>query len=141
METDTQINPSHPVVSHSDHYEKQIRLNKLLGGTNKTIMYLLLVLGSIVMALPFVWMAMTSLKTKPEIYRFPPTLFPDNFLNFENYVQVFLRQPFERFIVNSLIIAFATTFASLFFSSLAGFAFAKYKFPGKEIIFFGGHYH
>jgi multiple sugar transport system permease protein len=87
--------------------------------------------------LPFVWMAMTSLKAKTEIYIYPPRLFPNNFLNFANYVQVFLRQPFGHFIINSLVIATGTTLASLFFSSLAGFAFAKYKFPFKEAIFFG----
>lgn len=128
--------PPQPIIPNVDHSNWRILIKKLLYSINKSFLFLMLVLGSILMALPFVWMVMTSLKTKPEIYRFPPTLFPDNFLNFANYAQVFLRQPFGHFIVNSLIVGCTTTVASLIFSSLAGFAFAKYQFPGKEFIFF-----
>jgi multiple sugar transport system permease protein len=99
-------------------------------------MVLLLTVGGLLMALPFVWMGLTSLKTSKEIYRFPPTLIPDNIFNFSNYVEVFQRQPFGLFILNSLIVAVGCTLASLLISSLAGYAFAKFQFPGKEVIFF-----
>ena len=88
------------------------------------------------MAFPFVWMILTSLKHSDEIYRIPITLLPDSFLYFENYRVVFERQPFLRFFLNSSIIATSCTVASLFLSSLSGYAFAKFEFPGKDILFF-----
>jgi len=93
-------------------------------------------MGAMIMAFPFIWMALTSLKHSDEIYRLPITLLPDNFFNFENYRIVFERQPFLRFFLNSFIIATGCTVASLFLSSLSGYAFAKFEFPGKEVLFF-----
>jgi multiple sugar transport system permease protein len=89
------------------------------------------------MALPFVWMVLTSFKEGHEIYRFPITFLPDSIFNISNYQEVFARQPFGRFMINSVVISASATVTSLIFSSLAGYAFAKYQFPGKEIIFFG----
>ena len=92
--------------------------------------------GAIIMAFPFIWMVLTSLKYSDEIYRLPMTILPDDFLNSENYYIVFERQPFLRFFLNSFIVAVGSTVISLFFSSLAGYAFAKFEFPGKEVLFF-----
>ena len=113
-----------------------IQLNKGVEKLTKFILILLMTAGGLVMVLPFVWMVLTSLKTKEEIYRFPPTLIPDNIFNLANYVKVFQLQPFGQFILNSLIVSAGATLVSLLVSSLAGYAFAKYKFPGKEVIFF-----
>ena len=103
----------------------------------RLLLILVIVIGAIIMAFPFVWMVLTSLKHSDEIYRLPMTLLPDDFTNLENYVIVFKRQPFLRFFLNSFIVAIGCTVASLFFSSLSGYAFAKFDFPGKEILFFG----
>lgn len=100
------------------------------------ILWALIAMGAMIMAFPFIWMALTSLKHSDEIYRLPITLLPDNFFNFENYRIVFERQPFLRFFLNSFIIATGCTVASLFLSSLSGYAFAKFEFPGKEVLFF-----
>ena len=100
------------------------------------ILWALIAMGAMIMAFPFIWMALTSLKHSEEIYRLPITLLPDNFFNFENYRIVFERQPFLRFFLNSFIIATGCTVASLFLSSLSGYAFAKFEFPGKEVLFF-----
>jgi ABC-type glycerol-3-phosphate transport system permease component len=81
-------------------------------------------------------MVLTSLKHSDEIYRLPITILPDNFFYFENYHIVFERQPFLRFFLNSFIMAVGCTVASLLFSSLSGYAFAKFEFPGKEVLFF-----
>lgn len=95
-----------------------------------------LAVGAVLMALPFVWMVLTTFKHSFEIYRVPITLLPDSFLNFDSYREIFARQPFHRFMLNSAIVSSGTTLASLLFSSMAGFAFAKYQFPGREVIFF-----
>ena len=96
----------------------------------------LIVIGAVIMAFPFIWMVLTSLKHSDEIYRLPITILPDNFFYFENYHIVFERQPFLRFFLNSFIVAVGCTVASLLFSSLSGYAFAKFEFPGKEVLFF-----
>jgi len=97
---------------------------------------LLIIIGAVIMASPFIWMVLTSVKYSEEIYRLPMTLLPDDLFNFQNYVTVFERQPFLRFFLNSTIISLSCTAVSLLFSSLSGFAFAKYRFPGKEVLFF-----
>ena len=61
--------------------------------------------GAIIVFFPFFWMAVTSLKTAPEIQRVPLQIAPDNWLNFTNYIEVFKRQPFLRYLLNSAIVA------------------------------------
>jgi ABC-type glycerol-3-phosphate transport system permease component len=100
------------------------------------VLIALIIFGAIIMAFPFIWMVLTSLKHSDEIYRLPMTILPDNFLNLDNYRIVFERQPFLRFFLNSFIVAAGSTLASLFLSSLAGYVFAKFEFPGKEVLFF-----
>jgi len=91
--------------------------------------------GAIVVFFPFFWMAVTSLKTAPEIQRVPLQVAPDHWLNFSNYVEVFRREPFMRYMLNSAIVASVSAASSVVVSSLAGFGFAKYDFPGKDIFF------
>lgn len=92
-------------------------------------------LGGIFMILPFIWMVTASFKTTSEIFR-PATLLPSS-LNLANYQMLFTRWPFARWFLNSLIVAGATTVAVLFFCSLAGFAFSKYRFRGRTQLFLG----
>lgn len=94
-----------------------------------------LLLGGLIMAFPFVWMVLTSLKTPDEVHRWPITWAPDNWLYFENYVTILSTRLFGRFLLNSLIVTIGAVVSTLFFSSLAGYAFAKLRFPGKEICF------
>jgi len=91
--------------------------------------------GAILVFFPFFWMAVTSLKTAPEIQRVPLQVAPDNWLNFDNYVEVFKRQPFLRFLFNSALVAVIAAVSSVVVSSLAGFGFAKYRFPGRDVFF------
>ncbi len=100
------------------------------------LLYALIIAGAIIMVFPFVWMVLTSVKHSDEIYRLPITLLPDHLFNLENYFTVFTRQPFLRFFLNSFIIAGSCTLVSLLLSSLSGYAFAKFDFPGKEVLFF-----
>lgn len=84
---------------------------------------------------PFFWMAITSLKTAPEIQRVPLQIAPDHWLNLTNYFEVFKREPFMRYMLNSAIVASIAAVSSLVVSSLAGFGFAKYHFPGRDAFF------
>jgi len=91
--------------------------------------------GAIIVFFPFFWMAVTSLKTAPEIQRVPLQIAPDNWLNFGNYVEVFKREPFLRYLLNSALVSSIAAVSSVVVSSLAGFGFAKYQFPGREVFF------
>jgi len=91
--------------------------------------------GALLIFFPFFWMAVTSLKTAPEIQRVPLQIAPDNWLNFSNYIEVFRREPFWRYLLNSAIVASVAAVSSVVVSSLAGFGFAKYQFPGRDVFF------
>ena len=91
--------------------------------------------GAIIVFFPFFWMAITSLKTAPEIQRVPLQITPDNWLNFSNYVEVLNRQHFLRSLLNSTLVASVAAVSSVVVSSLAGFGFAKYRFPGRDVFF------
>jgi multiple sugar transport system permease protein len=91
--------------------------------------------GAIIVFFPFFWMAVTSLKTAPEIQRVPLQIAPDNWLNLNNYIEVFKREPFLRYLLNSAIVSSIAAVSSVVVSSLAGFGFAKYRFPGRDFFF------
>ncbi|SFL64602.1 carbohydrate ABC transporter permease [Halanaerobium salsuginis] len=100
----------------------------------KTIIYIVLIIGGLTMVLPFIWMLSTSLKSLNEVFSFPPTIFGDKIV-WQNYLKVSDRFPFIKFFFNSLKISIIVVVAQVLTSSMAGFAFARMKFPGKDIIF------
>lgn len=99
-----------------------------------TFRYLVLILAASLAAGPFLWMLLSSLKSAGEIAAFPPTFFPREW-HFENYSEVFLRAPFGQYYLNSLIVTVAATAGQVFTSLLAGYAFARLDFPGKNVVF------
>ncbi|MEZ4507499.1 MAG: carbohydrate ABC transporter permease [Thermomicrobiales bacterium] len=96
------------------------------------LLILILLIGGIGMVFPFVWMISSSLKLPADIYSLsliPPSPTLDNFrevLNETSYI---------RWFVNSLIIALITTASVAFFASAAGYALAKFDFPGRSVVF------
>ena len=97
---------------------------------------LLLACGALTVFFPFFWMAVTSLKTAPEIQRVPLRIAPDQWMNLGNYREVFHREPFGRYLLNSGLIASVSAVSSLIVSSLAGYGFAKFRFPARDAFFF-----
>ncbi|RIH87025.1 L-arabinose transport system permease protein AraQ [Meiothermus luteus] len=96
------------------------------------LLYLALLLGSVVMFFPFVWMFLTSLKPFAEIFELKllpqaPTL--------ENYREVLFDTQFPRWFFNSLLVASITTLSVLFFDALVGYTLAKLRFPGRGFVF------
>ena len=91
-----------------------------------------------VMAIPFVfptwWMFTSSLKPISEIFAFPPTLWPEN-PSFDAYVKAFELQPFARQYFNSLYISLVVTLGTMAVASLAGYAFARIRFRGQNLLF------
>ncbi len=100
------------------------------------LIHLLLITGSITMLLPFYWMVITSLKTPLEALRFPPTWLPTSF-QFGNYLEVFRQIPFWRYLANTVLITVTGVLGILITGIPAAYAFARFRFPGREILFMG----
>lgn len=95
--------------------------------------HLTLILGAAVMVIPFGWQVLTSLKTLTNATRVPPTFVPD--WRWSNYAQVFELLPFGDQFLNTVLIAAARTAGQLLFCSMAAYAFARLRFPGRGLIF------
>lgn len=90
---------------------------------------------SLVVLFPFYWMVIASTRTTAALLAYPPHLVPGPHL-LTNFEQLFSTLPVLRAFFNSLLIASVSTALIVFFDSLAGFGFAKYQFPGRELLFF-----
>jgi multiple sugar transport system permease protein len=97
-------------------------------------LHALLIAGSVVMLLPFAWMLSTSLKLPPDIFTYPPVWIPSP-IAWQNYAKTVTVMPFGRFYLNSLIVTTGVTLLQLLTSSLAAFAFARMRFPGRNLLF------
>lgn len=96
---------------------------------------LLLSLGALVMVLPFIWMFSTSLRPSAESFRLPPAWFPTDW-RWENYAAVFKSTvPILSFAANSVLVTFSVTLGQLLTCSMAGYAFARLRFPGRNFLF------
>ncbi len=94
--------------------------------------YLVLILGAFIAVIPFVWMISTSLMSLPDatsVRFFPTELHP------ENFVEAWKEAQFAEYFVNSVQITLITLAGELTFSILAAYAFARIKFPGRDLIF------
>ncbi len=102
----------------------------------RSTVYLVLILGTAVTLVPFIWMLLTSFKPASEIVRVPPTFFPAQW-TWQSYRTIFTdpHVPLARFYANSLFVAGSRVLITLFTSSLAGYIFARYTFAGKNIAF------
>jgi multiple sugar transport system permease protein len=83
---------------------------------------------------PFLWILSTSLRLPKESFDLPPAILPTRF-NFQNYLDVFKAVPFVKFFLNSLLVAGASTLGQAIVSSMAGYAFARIRFPGRGLLF------
>jgi multiple sugar transport system permease protein len=97
-------------------------------------LHLVLIVGLIIMALPFVWMILGSFKTTSELRQYPPTWVPEDPTT-GNYRDLFERLDFQRYFFNSVLVALLVTAGNLVFCSMLGYALAKIEFPGKRALF------
>lgn len=97
-------------------------------------MYLFLIAICIFMVVPFIWMLSTSFKMPQDVFGLPPQIIPNN-PTLINYQYLFEDKNIVRIIGNTFAVAGGATVLRLFFCSLAGYAFAKYQFPGRGPLF------
>lgn len=95
---------------------------------------MILLIGVVVTMTPFVWMVLTSLKTLGESTQIPPTIFPES-PQWQNYLTVQERLPFMRFYYNTIVYTVIRTLGQLIFCAMAGYAFARIEFPGRNALF------
>jgi len=100
----------------------------------RSIAYFLLWGGSMIMIAPFLWMVSTSLKEPGAVFTYPPKWIPDPVV-WRNYYDAWKAVPFHMFFLNSVIVAVAVTFGQVLTSSLAAYAFARLRFPGRDKLF------
>lgn len=98
------------------------------------LLYLLLITLGLLFTFPFYWMVSTSLKAPGHIYVNPPEWIP-NPLYFANYPETWQKLPFGRFIQNSIVITVLATIGYVLSSTMAGYAFARLQFKGRNVYF------
>ncbi len=102
----------------------------------KTFIHTFLLAGAVLMVIPFVWSVMTSLKPAGAVFSHPPFWMPWP-PDFSAYERILERLPFIKYAFNTLKIALLVTLGQLATCSMAGYAFAKLRFPGRDKLFLG----
>ncbi|MEZ4870206.1 MAG: carbohydrate ABC transporter permease [Caldilineaceae bacterium] len=104
------------------------------GSVAQWIFAVILVVGALVALIPFLWMISTSLKTRAQVFAYPPILIPEP-PHWENYQAVFTAFPFARYALNTTLITVTVTFFHTLTSAMAAFAFARMRWPGRDRVF------
>lgn len=97
-------------------------------------LYLILVVALVLVVTPFAWMVLGSFKTSAELRQVPPTWWPEK-PTLQNFRDLFSRNNFGRYFLNSTVVAVVVTVGNLIFCSMVGYALAMLNFRGKRIIF------
>lgn len=110
---------------------------KSLEGTKRTttmFTYLFLLIGSVVMVAPFLWMILTSFKTVAESMQIPPTILPSTW-KFNSFRDALASLPFFNLYINTALLILFRVICAVVFSSMAAYGFAKLEFRGKNVLF------
>jgi len=98
------------------------------------LVYILLIAGSVMFILPFMWMIATSLKQSQDVFTYPPSFLPTSF-EWRNYIAGWTILPFNRFLLNTLIVTCANVIGNLISCSLVAFGFARLRARGRNLLF------
>lgn len=109
----------------------RLRTRKL---TSTALIYLLLIVGGLAFALPFLWMISSSLKAQVEVFLFPPRPLPKEFL-WQNYRDALTAAPFGRYFLNSAVISALVVLGAVLSSSIIGYGFARIRGWGRDGLF------
>jgi len=100
----------------------------------KTISHTILLFGSLLMLVPFLWMLSSSFKSLGEVFVFPPKLFGEKLI-WGNYLNISSRFNYFGYFFNSIVVSVWVVFFQVFTSATAGYVFAKLNFKGRDKIF------
>ena len=101
---------------------------------SRAILYMIVIFGALAFALPFVWMIRTSIMPPWQVFIYPPQWIPAE-LHWENWIRAWEIAPFGAFFKNTAIYSVLSVLGTIFSSSLAGYAFARIRFHGRDILF------
>jgi len=107
--------------------------NRVWPVAGRILTYLIVSLGALIMIVPFLWMASTAFRGG-SAFQYPPTWIPDPF-SLDNFREVWTIVPFGRYLFNSLFVAVCIMIGEVLTSSLAAYAFARLRFPGRDAMF------
>ncbi|CDN43735.1 sugar ABC transporter ATP-binding protein [Paenibacillus sp. D9] len=110
---------------------KGMRTNKWL---HQTIVYALLLAGSLVMLVPFAWMLSTSLKESYQVFTVPVKWIPDP-IRWDNYITTFTGLPFGRWLLNTLAVTVPNIIGTVLSCTVVAYGFARFKAKGKNMLF------
>lgn len=130
MSTTTQLDPPHPRTPAAKKQEK----TKAPPTASTVIVIVLLTIGAIIFAMPFLWMILTSIKTDRQVRTIPLQLFPDP-LVLEPYIRAWVGAKFSSYTYNSMIVATGAAIINALVSALMGYTLARLRFRGKNVIF------
>ncbi|MFB5662341.1 carbohydrate ABC transporter permease [Alteribacillus sp. HJP-4] len=101
---------------------------------SRLLLHLIIIIGAIVMAAPFIWMVTSSFKTLDQMFAVPPEFIPRPIV-WTNFIESLQALPFGRAYFNSFYITTIIVLAQMITASMAAYAFAKIKFPGNNVLF------
>jgi len=110
------------------------KINKISKKINRFSINIILFIISLISLYPIYWMAVATFSNEKEIFSYPPKFFPTS-PTFENIIAVFKGNPFMRNLLNSFTVSLSFVILSLFLCSIAAYAFAKFDFPFKKVLF------
>lgn len=100
----------------------------------RTLAYGLLIFLSALFVAPFLWTLITAVKSEADLVAIPPVFWPKDW-HWENFGIAWTKLPFNTFLMNSVTVVVLSTIGQLFSSSLVAYGFARYRFPGRDLIF------
>ena len=114
-----------------------MKSNSLKTSKNVTtvLTYVFLILGAVIMIFPFVWMILTSFKTVAESNAVDPVVIFPSALRWESFTEAVTSLPFVNLYMNTALMILLRVVCAVLFSSMAGYAFAKLEFKGKNLLF------
>jgi multiple sugar transport system permease protein len=103
-------------------------------GVSRVMIWVVLLVGSVVMMFPLMWMVSSSFKLEQRVFMFPPQLIPDPFCP-QNYVEALTYKPFDVYLRNTVFLVVMNELAIVLASSFCGYGFARLRFPGRDFWF------
>lgn len=102
----------------------------------RTVLYIVVIIGAVVSMVPFFWTLVSSGKTVNELYRYPPTMWPEAPQFIANYREIFDTVPMVRWFINTFYVTFMALLGSLISATIVAYSFARFRYPGRDIFFF-----
>jgi multiple sugar transport system permease protein len=114
--------------------QQRLQRRAARGRTGTVVIGILLAAGALITAFPFLWMIFASVKPRGESVAYPPSLLPQQ-PTLDFYIELFVKLDFGRYLVNTMLIV-VICMTGLLLMAAAGYGFAKFNFPGRDVLFF-----